>query len=486
MVERALVDSDLLSIISGGAFRPAVCGGTSVKDLASYVQPATVDIPLGADCFLVKEKVLPFNRTVRSVLDSLTIDRLSLAGPNGQVLLKGQTYLVPCGTVKLDAAMRGSLSPKSSIGRVDLMVRGIFDRCGLYDTIPEDREGELWMEISPRSFNVRVHSGLALSQLMLFQSIPATWPDAPSSPTGSSSSSSQGVKYQNGTTAIGTPQRRQLPLQLQTPPRGRRVKSDDDQSDEPKIPTLAFSRDGKPIKPHLHRGSMVFSLSVPCTCRCCMAKEATSDTTADSPLFRRDLVGYEALPTNEVIDMSKVKAHDPTKFFRGLTDANATSAVGCECLNSDRANEPVTEPAEGTSLPACVCSHTEESRPSLTLEKDKFYILATKERISVPLNLSAEMVPFSQHVGELRAHYGMYELLAGFGVWLVGGVECMASRLLLGFGCYGGRDIFSCTDCATHERGQANKHFTLLSDYVKKEIAKLSSYFLDQSIPRQK
>ena len=35
----------------------------------------------------------------------------------------------------------------------------------------------------------------------------------------------------------------------------------------------------------------------------------------------------------------------------------------------------------------------------------RFYILTTKERIRVPAHMSAEMMPFSHHVGELRAHY---------------------------------------------------------------------------------
>jgi len=52
----------------------------------------------------------------------------------------------------------------------------------------------------------------------------------------------------------------------------------------------------------------------------------------------------------------------------------------------------------------------------LTLEKDRFYILATKERVSVPNHLSAEMVPFSHHVGELRAHYaGFFDPGFGYG-----------------------------------------------------------------------
>ena len=54
------------------------------------------------------------------------------------------------------------------------------------------------------------------------------------------------------------------------------------------------------------------------------------------------------------------------------------------------------------------------------LKKDCFYILCTKERVAVPTTLSAEMRPFSQHVGELRAHYaGFFD--PGFGHAASGG-----------------------------------------------------------------
>jgi hypothetical protein len=47
----------------------------------------------------------------------------------------------------------------------------VVDGCGLYDIVPGDgQERELWLEISPRSFNVRVHEGTAVTQLMLFMS----------------------------------------------------------------------------------------------------------------------------------------------------------------------------------------------------------------------------------------------------------------------------------------------------------------------------
>ena len=41
----------------------------------------------------------------------------------------------------------------------------------------------------------------------------------------------------------------------------------------------------------------------------------------------------------------------------------------------------------------------------LFLEKDRFYILATAERVVVPLDLACEMVPYDPAAGEFRAHY---------------------------------------------------------------------------------
>ena len=57
-----------------------------------------------------------------------------------------------------------------------------------------------------------------------------------------------------------------------------------------------------------------------------------------------------------------------------------------------------------------------DGKGRLTLEKDRFYILATKEHISVPLEISGEMIPFSHLVGELRAHYaGFFDPGFGYG-----------------------------------------------------------------------
>lgn len=99
---------------------------------------------------------------------------------------------------------------------------------------------------------------------------------------------------------------------------------------------------------------------------------------------RTGLLGYEAIPTNEVC------AFAPCLLLATL------------CLQVIDLDKRAYYPADKFFRPVQLNSGC---RQRVTLEKDRFYILATKERISVPLSLSAEMVPFSQHVGELRAHY---------------------------------------------------------------------------------
>jgi dCTP deaminase len=52
----------------------------------------------------------------------------------------------------------------------------------------------------------------------------------------------------------------------------------------------------------------------------------------------------------------------------------------------------------------------------LVLDPDEFYILASRERIAIPLDHAAEMVPFNPLVGEFRVHYaGFFDPGFGYG-----------------------------------------------------------------------
>lgn len=56
----------------------------------------------------------------------------------------------------------------------------------------------------------------------------------------------------------------------------------------------------------------------------------------------------------------------------------------------------------------------------LVLDPDEFYILASKEAVSIPQNQAAEMAPIAPEIGEFRAHYaGFFD--PGFGVAAAGG-----------------------------------------------------------------
>ncbi len=57
---------------------------------------------------------------------------------------------------------------------------------------------------------------------------------------------------------------------------------------------------------------------------------------------------------------------------------------------------------------------------SLVLDPEEFYILASKESVTIPENMAAEMAPIAPEIGEFRAHYaGFFD--PGFGVEIAGG-----------------------------------------------------------------
>jgi dCTP deaminase len=80
----------------------------------------------------------------------------------------------------------------------------------------------------------------------------------------------------------------------------------------------------------------------------------------------RDVVGFVAKRTHHPLVLSKLLGHQSSHFFAPLERADS----GFLCL-----------------------------------EQDRFYILATRERVVVPADLACEMVPFDPTAGEFRAHY---------------------------------------------------------------------------------
>ena len=99
----------------------------------------------------------------------------------------------------------------------------------------------------------------------------------------------------------------------------------------------------------------------------CLGLDLTSDDAG--------IIGWRALRNAGFIDVDKVGAYDRRDFWH-----------------------PVEQ----------------RTRGGLILEPDEFYILRSREAVSVPPDYASEMVPFDAGIGEFRAHYaGFFD--PGFG-----------------------------------------------------------------------
>lgn len=72
----------------------------------------------------------------------------------------------------IKAPIYGQATAKSSIGRVDVLARLIVDGMGTYECFDknclEQSHGDMYLEITPTTFNVKVKPGISLSQMRLF------------------------------------------------------------------------------------------------------------------------------------------------------------------------------------------------------------------------------------------------------------------------------------------------------------------------------
>ncbi len=132
---------------------------------ADQVQPASLDLRLGDTAYRVRSSFLPGpEQTVADRIAALELHRLDLS--DGAVLERGCVYLVPLQeSLDLPAEVSAGANPKSSTGRLDVFTRVIGDRARGFDALPAGYSGPLYLEISPRTFPVRVRRGSRLSQM---------------------------------------------------------------------------------------------------------------------------------------------------------------------------------------------------------------------------------------------------------------------------------------------------------------------------------
>jgi dCTP deaminase len=274
------------------------------------VQPASLDLRLGATCYRVRASFLPgAEATVMQRIEALHMHRFDLT--DGAVLEKGCVYIVPLlERLALQGPVAGIANPKSSTGRLDVFTRLIADRSAVFDQVPAGYRGPLFAEISPRTFSIVARRGMRLNQLRLR--------------------------------------------------RGGALASD-----------TALKR--------LHQEVRLVDAASG-------AADIDQGIAVTVDLSARATAGWRARRHTGLIDLALVDRYDAHDFW-----------------------EPVRPDAEG----------------AIVLNPGDFYILASKEAVTVPPDHAAEMRPYDTRVGEFRVHYaGFFD--PGFGCAETGGTGSRA------------------------------------------------------------
>src|SRR5262249_4577600 len=118
----------------------------------SQIQPASIDLRLGAVAHRVRASFLPGPQaTVEEKLARVSMHTIDIA--EGAVREAGCVYVIPLlERLELRDRVSGIANPKSSTGRLDVFTRLITDRAGAFDRVEGGYKGPLYAEITPRTF----------------------------------------------------------------------------------------------------------------------------------------------------------------------------------------------------------------------------------------------------------------------------------------------------------------------------------------------
>jgi dCTP deaminase len=131
------------------------------------VQPASLDLRLGARVWRVRASFLPGRgRTVAERIAQVAMHELDLT--KGAVLERGCVYIAELQErLALPEGVSARANPKSSTGRVDVFVRLLSDAGPAFDDVAAGYHGPTYIEIAPQTFSVLVRRGTRLNQLRL-------------------------------------------------------------------------------------------------------------------------------------------------------------------------------------------------------------------------------------------------------------------------------------------------------------------------------
>ena len=131
-------------------------------------QPSSLDLTLSTEAYKLPGSILPLRgESVRDALASFHARPLDLSQP--AFLDRGQVYLIRLNeTLNLPPTIGAYTNNKSSTGRIDLQTRTISDGNPRYEKHHRGYQGELWIEVITKSFDIRVSQGISLNQAIFY------------------------------------------------------------------------------------------------------------------------------------------------------------------------------------------------------------------------------------------------------------------------------------------------------------------------------
>jgi len=161
--------------------QPTISGALPIQDIrqlihdghvlearTEYLQPASLDLSISGEMYRMRGSFLPRNgEKIRDILKDAVLFPSSLEQP---LELNGIYWIRLNESLRLPEYIYALTNNKSSSGRVNLQTRLILNGVSSFDYVPRGYEGELWLEVIPKSFPVKLGHGERLNQLRLFGS----------------------------------------------------------------------------------------------------------------------------------------------------------------------------------------------------------------------------------------------------------------------------------------------------------------------------
>ena len=275
---------------------------TSKNLSKKQIQPSSVDLTLSEECYEISASFLSISGTVREKLKKVKLKKINLN--EKFIFKKNKTFIVRLNEkINLSNNIFGFCNPKSSTGRLDIFCRTILDYSDEYEKIPKNYSGEMFIEITSRSFDIEFCKGNSLNQMRLIFN---------------------NHLYVNDSF----------------------LKEFHDKN------FLNLDKNNKKIKPNLNNGLKI---------------------SVDLSTLN-EINGYVAKKNAPVLRFSDTQIHKIAEYWNPVKSFKNT----------------------------------------LIIEKDKFYILKSSEKIQIPKNMAGEMIPYDTAIGDFRVHYaGFFD--PGFG-----------------------------------------------------------------------